>query len=515
MNKIWVKLFDMDEKKYCYDVGTNNIMRITPPMYDVLSRYNYTNGEEVLKDLLSEYPEEDIFEAVRKVEEFNKSEGGFILERRIRLKFPFDEVEYEYLMENFLNHLVLNITEACNLRCHYCSFGGSYKHFRTHNKASMSWPVLRKAVDFFCTRCNLRISELKKPLFVGFYGGEPLMEHRNMFKAVEYIKEKYPEIFPEIKFSITSNGTLLTRKIIEKLIRFDFVLSISLNGPEEIQNRNRVFKGGGGTYNTIMKNIELIKSIDSDYYKKRVLFCATIAPPYNFREMIDFFKGESVNQDNACVFNMVDQYDTTYFDGFDMVEERKKHGEQSLELVREFIEKKIKGEEDRTLSAFLKEKYADVHHRRVFKLPETTYPNGCCLPAIKKLFVDTDGQFHLCEKGSLDFSYGDIDNGINVKKVFNLIDRYIESTDHCKHCWAIRFCNACFLTSMKGDRFSIERKRESCEGIKQRLLNRIKVYISLLERNPDTFNGSYSKGEDMVEELAEFLINRNSSGQKA
>lgn len=513
MKKIWIKLFDMNEKKYCYDVGTNNIMQITPPMHDVLLRYNYTNREQVKKDLSSKYSEEDISEAIRRVEEFSKDQGGFILERRIRLKFPFNKEEYEYLLENFLSHLILNITEDCNLRCHYCSFGGSYKYFRTHNKASMPWSVIKKAVDFFFPRCKLRISELKRSITIGFYGGEPLLEHKKMFKTVEYIKEKYPDIFPEVSFAISSNGTLLTREIIEKLIQYNFVLAVSLDGPQEIQDRNRVFKGGGDTYNTVMKNLALVKSIDSDYYKRKVFFCATVAPPYNFREMIDFFKKESEDQEGSSVFNMVDPFDTTYFDQFDMVEERKKHTEQSNELIWEFIDKKSCGEEDRILSSFLKENYIDMHQRKVFELPESTFPNGCCLPAIKKLFVDTNGRFHLCEKGSLNFSYGDVDSGMSVKKMFDFVDRYIESSNHCKYCWAIRFCDACFLTSIEGDRFSVERKMENCEGVRARILSRIKIYINLLERNPEPFKEPYELGEDMVEELVEFMNNRKAKGQ--
>lgn len=513
MKKIWVKLFDMNEKKYCYDVGTNNIMQITAPLHDVLLRYNYTNREEVEKDLSSKHSPKNILEAIRRVEEFNKREGGFILERRIHLKFPFNEKEYEYLMKNFLSHLILNITEDCNLRCHYCSFGGSYNYKRIHKKVSMSWLVIKKAVDFFFSRCRLVKSVLKKPIFVGFYGGEPLLEHKKMFKTVEYIKEKYPDIFSEVSFSITSNATLLTRSIIDKLIKYDFNLAISLDGPQEMQDRNRVFINGGGTFDTVMKNIQLIKSIDFEYYKRKVTFCPVTTPPYNLKKMLDFFRVVAKDQEASCSFNPIDPFDTNYFDQFNMVEEKKKHLEQSNELTWEYIEKKSRGEVDTLLSDLLKENYDDLHFRQLYKLPETTYPNGLCLPAIKKLFVDTEGKFHLCEKGNLNFSYGDVDNGFKVKKIFDLIDGYIESTDHCKHCWAIRFCSSCFLSVMKDDVFSRERKKENCERIRNSLLSRFEVYITIMEKNPESFKGSYQKGEDMVEQLVEFMNNRKAKGQ--
>jgi uncharacterized protein len=460
-SKIWVTLFEFDKKKYCYDVGTNHIMEINSSMYDVLSKYNYSNKKELLKDqhFLNKYGEKEILETIRRVEEFNKNEEGFILERRINLKFPFGQEDYEFLLNNFLSNLILNLTEDCNLRCRYCAFSGSYKYKRPHKKVSMTWEVMKKAMDFFFPRCRLRKNVLKKPILMGFYGGEVFLEHQMVFKAVEYIKDKYPDIFPGVSFSTTTNGTLLTKSIIEKLVKYKFNLPISLDGPKPVQNRNRVFKNGNGTYDTVIKNLELIKNIDPDYYKKNVFFCSVVTPPYNLKERVDFFREIARDLDSSCIVNMADPFDTNYFDQFNMIDEKNKLQEQQNELTWEFIDKKAKGEIDTILDAFIKEKYEDMHYRKIFRIPDTTYPNGLCLPGIKKLFVNTDGKFHLCERGTLHFSFGDVDNGFKVGKMFDLIDQYIESTEHCKHCWAIRFCNACFLSAIKNDVFSRERKQ--------------------------------------------------------
>lgn len=510
MSKIWVKLIELDDKKYCYDVGTNHLMDITDSMYDALSIYNYDNKEEVLDRLAAKYGVEEISDTIGRIIKFNKEEGGFILERRIRLKFPFDKEEYKFVLDNFLSHLVLNITEDCNLRCRYCSFGGHYKYRRTHKKVSMSWEMMQKAIDFFIPRSTLRPQVTDKPLLVGFYGGETLLEYKKMFKAVEYIKETYPDVFPDIRFSITNNATLLNREIIEKLILYDFNLPISLDGPREVHDRNRVFKNGSGTYDTIMKNLELIKSIDFEYYKKNVIFCSVISPPYELKKVIDYFREEAKDLDASCSFNMVEPVYTTYFDQFDMKKENKAFLEQSLELTYEFIEKTIRGENDPTLSDFLKEKYNDLHHRKVFKLPESTYPNGICLPAIKKLFVDTDGRFHLCERSTLKFPYGNLDDGFDVDRIFQYIGQYIESTDHCNKCWAIRLCSSCFLSAVKDDRFSKERKHKDCQQFRGTSYSRLQTYITILERNPDSFKKQFGRGEDMVEELVKYMIKRKS-----
>lgn len=516
MPKIWVKLFEVRGNKYCYDVGTNHIMKISPSLHDVLLKYDYTNKEEVLKDpLLATYGKAEISKTIRRIEKFNRDEGGFIPERRIRLKFPFSQENYEFLLNNFLSHLILNITESCNMRCRYCGFGGTYEYRRTHRKVSMSWKVMKKALDFFFSRCGLRENVLKKPLLLGLYGGEVLTEYRRMFKAVEYIKEYYPNLFPGISFSITINGTLLTRDIIEKLIHYNFVLPISLDGPRYIHDRNRMFKNGSGTYDTIMRNLELIKSMNPDYYKKNVFFLSVVTPPYNHWDVIDFFRVTAGELQSSCSFNMADPFDTTYFDQFNMEEEEKKHRQQANELNQELIDKRSKGEEDAILMAFLKDRCEDLHHRKIFKLPESTYPNGLCLPGVQKLFVHTDGTFHICERINLHFSIGDVDNGFNVGKIFGLIEKYIETTDHCKNCWAVRFCSSCFLSAIKNDIFSHERKQEYCDSFRESLLSRFIVYISILEKNPEAFNKPYPSEENIVEELVKFLNTRKTAAQVA
>lgn len=503
--KIWVKTFRLNDRTYCYDVATNNLMQINEVLHDVLANYNYTNKADVLQTVFPKYTEKDIFDAIKTIEEFNKKKGGFNLEKRIRLKFPFTEEEYRFLLDNFLSHLVLNISDDCPLRCRYCVFGGSYKYRRAHKKNSMSFPLIKKAVDFFIPRCKLRLKELKKHIAIGFYGGEPLMEHRNMFKTVEYIKEKYPDVFPEVSFSVTTNGLMLTEDIINNLIKYDVSLAISLDGPEDIHDRNRVFKNGKGTHETIMKNIEMIKSINREYFKNKVNFSVVLSPEYDVNRVIDFFRKEAPDQELSNVFSMVEKFDTNYFDSFNMDEENKKFLKQTNEVLCEFIEKKIKGVEDPVLFNYVRDDFANIHNRKLFSLPETTYPNGCCTPGVKRIFVDTKGKFHTCEKGNLKHSIGDVNNGFDIKKIFNLIELYAESSDHCNYCWAIRFCNACFLSAIKNDKFSKHRKEKNCQAVRNRVLNRLQTYICLNESNPKIFDGTYYRGEDMVADLVKYM----------
>ena len=506
--KIWVKLFNLNGKTYCYDVGTNHLMQITEVLADALSLYNYANSSDVKKALAPKYTDKDIFNALKIIEEFNQGKGGFILEKRIRLKFPFNQEEYRYLLDNFLRHLVLNITDDCNMRCKYCAYTGSYRYKRKHAKNSMTWSTIKKAVDFFIPRCKLSVKEMKKGLTIGFYGGEPLLEQEKIFKTVDYVKTKYPDVFPDIGFFVTTNGLLLSENTIKKLIRHNFALALSLDGPEEIHDRNRIQKNGKGSFKVLMKNIERIQSINSEYYKKRVNYSVVISPEYDLYKVINFFREDAPYQEGSNIFSLVERLDTTYFEQFNMAAEEGKLLSQYNELINDFIKKKALGVEDKVLCDYIKDDFADIHNRRLFNLPDTTYPNGCCPPGIKKVFVDTEGNFHTCEKGGLEFSIGNVDNGFDTRKIFNLVEQYSESSDHCKYCWAIRFCNACFLSAIENDKFSKKRKEENCKAIRTRVLNRLQTYICLTDSNPRVFDGQYHRGEDIVADLVAYLEKR-------
>lgn len=496
-------MFGILDKKYCYDIGTNNIMRINDVLFDVLQIYNYANQKEVLEQLRSKYPEKDLLDSIETIEDFNKNKGGFILEKKILLHFPITRNQYGFLAEHFLRHLVLNITEQCNLRCKYCIYGETYRYSRKHSGKSMSWKTIKKAVDFFIARCQLRLKEPGNTVTIGFYGGEPFLEHNNIFKAVQYIKTEYPEVFDKIEFRATTNGTLLNEEIIRNLILYKFKLVFSLDGPEDMHDRNRVFQNGTGSYRRVQENLETIKCIDPEYLGS-ISFSTVMTPEFDIPRMLKYFT-ETHAGHNSFNFTDASPHDTSYFDGFDMVEEKKKLRYQTQKLRIEYLQKKSKRENDKVLSSFLQEDYLNIHHRKLFPMPDKTYHNGCCLPGVKRLFVDVDGNFHACERIDEHHRFGNLDSGFDVEKIFDMFDQYAESNNNCQGCWAIRFCNNCFITSIKNDEYSKERKASSCESFRESLLPRLQSYIHLVNSIPHIFDEPFEGGVDDLTEVMGYL----------
>ena len=61
------------------------------------------------------------------------------------------------------------------------------------------------------------------------------------------------------------------------------------------------------------------------------------------------------------------------------------------------------------------------------------------------MFVDVYGDFYPCEKVSENkvLSIGNVEDGIETKKVIDFLNIGTLSEKNCKSCWAMRFCNLC------------------------------------------------------------------------
>jgi uncharacterized protein len=82
-----------------------------------------------------------------------------------------------------------------------------------------------------------------------------------MRQVVAYAKEQAAGKGKQIKFNMTTNGSLITNKIIAFLQEEKIEPLISFDGPPEIQNRQRPFKNGRGSYNRVYANIRKLRRV--------------------------------------------------------------------------------------------------------------------------------------------------------------------------------------------------------------------------------------------------------------
>lgn len=133
--------------------------------------------------------------------------------------------------------VMLVVTHSCNLRCRYC--------FVRKEPERMTLETAKEAARMLME--NARVSGAVPE--INFFGGEPMLEYDTVIRPlVEWIHDELKERF---RFSITTNGTLLTDERIGFMRRHGFGLLLSMDGNKPVQDYNRPYAGGGGSFETL------------------------------------------------------------------------------------------------------------------------------------------------------------------------------------------------------------------------------------------------------------------------
>ena len=143
--------------------------------------------------------------------------------------------------------LSLAIAQKCNLGCTYCyaqqgEFGGAAKN--------MPLGEALRAVELLTEN-----AEPGAKLNLVFLGGEPLVNRDVLQAATRRALELARTRGATINFSITTNGTLLTKDDARFFEDYGFAVSISIDGPRRAHDALRPFKGGRGSYDRVMQRV--------------------------------------------------------------------------------------------------------------------------------------------------------------------------------------------------------------------------------------------------------------------
>jgi uncharacterized protein len=142
-----------------------------------------------------------------------------------------------------VRHLMLYLTEECNLRCTYC--------FVKKEPRFMTREIALRTLDYVMQR---NISGGVYELFVTFFGGEPFLAVDRMQEVVDYAGQYRPNLDKVFRFAATTNGTLANARV-EKVIKDGALdLLVSLDGGVQA-NRLRPMVSGRESYSLVAKNL--------------------------------------------------------------------------------------------------------------------------------------------------------------------------------------------------------------------------------------------------------------------
>lgn len=154
------------------------------------------------------------------------------------------------LQWNGFQSLTLLLTRSCNMKCIYCYAKA------TPNGKSMPLNIALRSTDWFLKQLNL--SRIR----ITFHGGgEPALEFKTIKNVVEYVENKKGN--RKTTYLITTNGTA-KKEVWDWMMNKKFGVSISMDGPPEIQDRNRplIIKEQKSSSQIVEKNIQYLVSHD-------------------------------------------------------------------------------------------------------------------------------------------------------------------------------------------------------------------------------------------------------------
>lgn len=238
------------------DVNSGAVHVVDDIAFDILDslsdRIESDMPLNILSDLSEKYDKNSIKETYSELYELYKM-GSL-----------FSEDSYErfakMMVESPIKAICLNISHDCNLRCEYCF---AAKGDFGCGRMLMPFETAKEAIDFLIEK-----SATRHNLEVDFFGGEPLMNFDVVKKTVEYarsIEEKYNKNF---RFTITTNGLLLTDDKIDFINREMSNVVLSLDGRKSVNDLLRITPNGKGSYDTIVPKYQQLisKRTDKDYY---------------------------------------------------------------------------------------------------------------------------------------------------------------------------------------------------------------------------------------------------------
>lgn len=151
----------------------------------------------------------------------------------------------------------LKVVSRCNLDCRYCYvYNGADDSWRKQ-PAVMSDEVLAAAAERIRRHC---IASGQATVDVVFHGGEPTIAGPERFDRWCHTLHARLGDITTLRLTLQTNGTLLDATWTEVLSRHGVEAGISLDGPEDVNDEQRVDAAGRGSYRRVVAGIEHLKA---------------------------------------------------------------------------------------------------------------------------------------------------------------------------------------------------------------------------------------------------------------
>ncbi len=394
------------------DVCSGSVHVVDDLVYDVIALYEESDLDEIIKQL-SKYPEEEIREAYGEITELK--EAGQLFTEDVYKDAIIDFKKRKTVVKA----LCLHIAHDCNLACKYCFAEEGEYH---GGRALMSYEVGKKALDFLIANSGNRVN-----LEVDFFGGEPLMNFNVVKDLVAYGRSKEKEFNKKFRFTLTTNGMLLTDEVMEFANKEMANVVLSIDGRKEVHDFMRPTRNGKGSYDLIIDKFKKMAEMrnQTNYYVRGTF------THYN----LDFSKDVLHLADMG--FKQISAEPVVAPDDMDYAireEDLPKLFEEYDALAREMVKREKEGNGFNFFHFMIDMTGGPCLYKRL---------SGCG-SGTEYLAVTPWGDLYPCHQfvGMEQFKLGNVDTGIEKTDIvdeFKLCNVYAK--DKCKDCFARFYCS--------------------------------------------------------------------------
>lgn len=272
----------------------------------------------------------------------------------------------------------------------------------------------------------------------------------------------------------------------------------SLDGPEKINDENRIDMQGKGSFDRAIKGLKMLVEAFGERASNNIGISMVFAPPFthskldeikNFyktlewlpinvskiitypslpkvpEEVVEMVKNETyTNEANAEITDVLSDWSK-------MMYSTSLHNNEPIE----FFSKNA-----------VEANFINIHQRPIYSKFNESYPiNACCIPGSRRIYITSKGEYLVCERIDGSPIIGNVKDGIDKEKVKKiLIDEYTQkSLDSCKSCWATRLCNVCYAHCYTDGNFDMEKKKAYCYLTRDFTLRSLIYYHKCIEKN--------------------------------
>ncbi|MFJ2689437.1 radical SAM protein [Pseudomonas sp. NPDC087336] len=358
-----------------------------------------------------------------------------------------------------LQTLSLNVAQACNMSCGYCyagegQFGGKARLMRAD--------TARAAVDRLIAEAAPGTD-----LVIGFMGGEPFLNRALLHEITPYAVEAARACGHKVRFSLTTNATLLRPEDITLMAAHDFQVAVSIDGGRAANNALRLIHNGDSAYDRILGGLDLFES----YGRPRHLSARLTVTPLSH--------------------NLVEQLEHVLSLGFDsagfapvLVSPDPKLAFSEADFAW-FLNEMVECGERAKRSIICKRRYPFSNFETALQqLERGSHRPYACGAGAAYLSVNADGELFACHRlvDDKDYRFGDVWSGSDYEaRARHLAASHVDTQQPCRSCWARYLCGGGCHHEVK------HRGRPGCDYIRGWLEFCLAAYCEVKQHAPEYF----------------------------